>query len=130
VKVIVYVEGPSDEVAMRECLKPLLEEKSAQGIAIDFAESPRGNKKKTLLTKVPKLAVNILLNEPEALVVVVPDLYPDCVFSHRTFEELRAGIICNFEEALRDKGIDDKRFLNRFRVFCFKGRSRSSRAGS
>jgi hypothetical protein len=75
-KVVVYVEGPSDKAAMNSLLAPLLETKKNQGVAIDFFESPTGDKKKTLLTKVPKRAANILFNNPHAVVVIMPDLYP------------------------------------------------------
>lgn len=120
-RVIVYVEGASDEDAMQECLKPLLEQKDGEGIAITFKESPPGDKKKTLLTKVPRLAVNILRNNAEAMVVVIPDLYPPHrAFRHETAEELQAGIVENFRLALQDKGIDDQRIMDRFKVFCFK----------
>lgn len=120
-RVIVYVEGASDKDAMRACLRPLIEDKATEGIAITFAESPRGNKKNTLLQMVPLTAVNILLNEPEAVVVAVPDLYPpNRVFEHDTPDALRAGMLRQFEQCLREKGVDDQRLRQRFKVFCFK----------
>jgi Domain of unknown function (DUF4276) len=92
------------------------------GIDIAFFETPQGDRKESVLRKVPVRAVNILLNETDSIVVALPDLYPkNKGFPHETFEELEKGIIKNFEDALRRKGVsDDKRLLARFRVFCFK----------
>ncbi|NOG66452.1 MAG: hypothetical protein HND46_23830 [Chloroflexi bacterium] len=45
IEVKIYVEGPSDEAAMRALLQPLIERKQAEGISIDFFEAPPGHKK-------------------------------------------------------------------------------------
>lgn len=121
-KVIVYVEGPSDKAAMYALLDPLIEEKLRQGVRIDFFEAPPGDRKASVLTKVPLKAVAILTNNPAAIVVAMPDLYPrDRVFPHETFAELSAGILRTFEGALQTRGIrGDTRLRSRFRVFCFK----------
>lgn len=121
-KVIVYVEGPSDKAAMYALLDSLLEQKRQEGISIEFFESPAGDRKAAVLTKVPRKAVNIILNDPDSLVVAMPDLYPrNKVFPHETFEELVTGILKNFIDALRSKGFeDDVRPKDRFKVFCFK----------
>lgn len=121
-EILVYVEGPSDKIAMRESLVPLIKEKEAQGIAIDFIEAGKGDRKKFLLTKVPEIAVKILLNKPQSSVVALPDLYPrHKAFPHETAAELYAGIRRNFEKALRDKiGNVEARYTERFHVFCFK----------
>lgn len=121
-KIIVFVEGPSDKQAMEVLLRPLLEEKREAGIRIGFFESPTGDKKKTLLNKVPIKAVNILGNEPDSMVVAMPDLYPrNKGFPHETVEELVDGMHANFREALEKKGLEpDERIRSRFQVFCFK----------
>lgn len=121
-RVVVYVEGPSDKTAMLALLAPLLEQKRKEGIAIDFFESPTGDKKASVLTKVPAKAVNIILNDLQAIVVAMPDLYPkDKVFPHETVDELVKGVSQNFDDALRSKGRRaDARLKERFRVFCFK----------
>jgi len=122
VKVMVYVEGPSDKAAMYALLAPLLERKRQEGVTIGFFESPEGDKKASVLMKVPKKAVNILLNDPDSIVIAMPDLYPkDRGFPHTTVDELVKGIIKNFEEALRSKTARrNGRLKERFRVFCFK----------
>ena len=121
-KVIVYVEGSSDKAAMRVLLAPLIEEKRLKGVLIEFFEAPPGDRKESLLTRVPKRAVNIILHDPNAIVVVMPDLYPrNKAFKHETVEELVNGINKNFAFALRDKGVNkDNRYNHRFKVFCFK----------
>lgn len=121
-KVIVYVEGPSDRAAMLALLAPLVEEKRQEGTSIDFFESPAGDKKMSVLTKVPKRAAAIVCNDPSAVVVAIPDLYPkNTAFPHETFEELSAGILKAFEDALQSRGRGgDVRLKARFKVFCFK----------
>ncbi|MCI0695643.1 DUF4276 family protein [candidate division KSB1 bacterium] len=121
-RVIIYVEGPSDKAAMNALLRPLIEQKHQEGVTIDFFESPAGDKKASVLTKVPQKAVNIILNDPHAVVVAMPDLYPkDKVFKHETVVELTNGILKNFEEALAAKKTKSRAGIrDRFKVFCFK----------
>jgi len=120
-RVIVYVEGVSDKLGLEALLKPLLAEKNRQGVRIGFFEAPKGDKKKSVLVKVPKKAVNILLNDPAAHVVALPDLYPpDKGFPHRTVSELQEGIGINFKEALQRKAPDaSPRLSERFHIHCF-----------
>lgn len=120
-RVLVYVEGPSDKASMQALLGPIIDQKKQKGIAINFFDAPAGDKKESVLTKVPKKAVNIVLNDPHCIVVAMPDLYPrNKAFPHETFEELKTGILRNFESALKDKNINDARLSERFKVFCFK----------
>ncbi|MCI0519412.1 MAG: DUF4276 family protein [Chloroflexi bacterium] len=121
-RVIVYVEGPSDKLAMQALLSPLLERSLQAGVRIEFFDSFKGDRKIALATKAPVKAVDILQSYPEALVVVMPDLYPrNKGFAHETFEQLAAGIRRNFDAAVATKGLADHPALaDRFRVFCFK----------
>ena len=118
----VYVEGPSDVAAITELLRPLFEAKNRQGIAIRFFEAPRGDKKASVIRKVPLKAVSILRNEPEAMVIAMPDLYPlNKEVPHTTPDELFAAIHTEFDKALADNKLNgDKRYKARFKVFCFK----------
>jgi hypothetical protein len=59
-KVIIYVEGVSDKLAMTELLAPVIEEKLEQGIQITFFEATSGDRKESLLLKAPRRAVNVL----------------------------------------------------------------------
>jgi hypothetical protein len=121
-KVIVYVEGASDKLGMEALLRPLLQEKRQAGVEIGFFETPNGDRKFAVLTKVPIRAANILLNDPYAVVVALPDLYPrNKGFPHETVNELVEGVTENFRNALRKKGVGNPAELeSRFRVFCFK----------
>ncbi|MEQ8975745.1 MAG: DUF4276 family protein [Coleofasciculus sp. C1-SOL-03] len=126
-RVIIYVEGASDKAALEVLLTPLIAAKSQQGIGIEFfpvkgSDNARGgDAKKDLLTKVPIKAVNILKNDPSAIVIALPDLYPkNKGFPHETVPELERGIMNQFAQGLRNKGIDDERIKERFRVFCLK----------
>jgi hypothetical protein len=118
----VYVEGASDRVAMTELLRPLIAHKAQQGIDIQFFEAPRGDKKASVIRKVPQRAAIILANDPDALVVAMPDLYPlNKEVPHTTPEELFGAIQTEFVRALKQRGLaDDERYLTRFKTFCFK----------
>jgi hypothetical protein len=119
-KVIIYVEGKSDRLGMETLLRPLVEEKRQQGVDIQFYETPNGDRKIAVLTKVPIKAINILRNAPDSVVVALPDLYPrNKGFPHETVGELVEGVTENFRRAVRAKGADP-RLADRFRVFCFK----------
>jgi hypothetical protein len=92
-RVIIYLEGPSDKFALAALLEPLVQKKLQEGVAIDFFETPAGDRKVSLLTKVPIKAVNILLNDPSGVVVAMPDLYPkNKGFPHETYPELIQGL--------------------------------------
>ena len=126
-KVNIYVEGPSDKNAMEALLVNLIEKKSAEGVSINFFQikgkdnDKGGDAKKDLLLKAPRKAVNILCNNPNSIVILLPDLYPkNKEFPHETFQQLEAGIMKNFSQVLREKRIQDERLKERFKVFCFK----------
>lgn len=126
-KVEIYVEGTSDKYALEALLSHLIDEKLQQGIRIEFfpvkgSNNDRGgNAKKDLLTKIPIKAVNIIRNNPSAIVVIMPDLYPKNIgFDHQTIQELENGILENFNQVLQSKQINDNRLRERLRVFCFK----------
>jgi hypothetical protein len=107
---------------MEALLRPLIERKRQEGVAVEFFETPEGDRKVSVLTKVPQKAVSILANDPGTIVVALPDLYPgNKAFPHQTVTELIAGIRRNFETALQARGLaDDARIQERFKVFCFK----------
>jgi hypothetical protein len=128
-RVVIYVEGPSDRSSMEDLLRPLIEQKLQQGVEIRFIhlginQQPKykGDGKDALLKKLPDKAANAILGNPDLIAVAMPDLYPpDKVFPHRTWKELEKGILNRFEEALKEKrGGDDIRIKERFKVFCFK----------
>ncbi|MBM3790820.1 MAG: DUF4276 family protein [Acidobacteria bacterium] len=121
-RVLVYVEGPSDKYAMINLLAPLIDRQRRDGVDVLFFEAPPGDRKASLLTKVPHKAVNILANDRQAIVAVLPDLYPkNKAYKHETFDELARGLFDRFDSILLGKHIkngDDLR--RRFKVHCFK----------
>jgi len=126
-KVNIYVEGPSDKNAMEALLVNLIDQKSEEGVSIEFFPIKGGNNdrggdaKKELLLNAPIKAVNILYNNPNSMAIILPDLYPkNKGFPHETFQQLKAGIMENFSQALQRKGIQDERLEARLKVFCFK----------
>jgi hypothetical protein len=120
-EVLVYVEGRSDMEAMNQLLKPLLERKTAEGVAIRFLEPATGDRKKQLLLAIPERAANILRNRPQTHIVVMPDVYPkNKGFAHESFAEMKAGVLANFRRKLKAAELDDQRLLGRFHIFAFK----------
>lgn len=122
-EVIVYVEGPSDKYAMEKLLAPVMDIKMQQGVNIKFCVAPKGQNKESLLINVPIVAFNILSNDKEAYVVVVPDLQPcNLIFKHNNIQEMEGGIKERFRNKMIEKmnGDEDKRISKRFKVFCFK----------
>lgn len=126
-RVIIYVEGSSDKNAMETLLVKLINKKSEQCVSIEFFPIKGGNNdrggdaKKELMLNAPIKAVNIICNNPNSIAIILPDLYPkNKGFPHETFQQLEAGIMKNFSQALQKKGIQDERLKERFKVFCFK----------
>lgn len=116
-EVFVYVEGPSDQLGMRELFAGVIELAGQKGMKVDFYPL---NGKEPLLNKGPIRAINILRNKPDSYVFLVPDLYPrNKPFPHTTFAELKGALLRKFNEELQRKECDD-RLANRFFVHCFK----------
>ncbi|MBN2315129.1 MAG: DUF4276 family protein [Sedimentisphaerales bacterium] len=116
-EVFVYVEGPSDQLGMRELFAHVIELANKKGKAIDFYPL---NGKEPLLNKGPIRAINILRNKPNSYVFLVQDLYPkNKPFPHSTYTELKDHVEKRFNEELRRKGCDN-RLADRFFVHCFK----------
>ena len=117
-KVIVYVEGRSDRLAMEALLADLLMRLQTKGVVIEFVPTEG---KKRLMLQTPAKAVNILRNIPYGVVIALPDLYPpNVVFDHTTSDELAQALRQAFEREMVRKRLDDVRLCERFHVFCFK----------
>jgi hypothetical protein len=65
-KVYVYVEGPSDQLVMEALLYKLIEQKKQEAIEIIFFDV---DSKEALLKKIPRRAVDIMVNEPNSVVI-------------------------------------------------------------
>ena len=117
-KIVVYVEGPSDRLAMQELLDNLLERLLAKGVTVDFIPT---DGKKRLMLQTPTKAVNILRNTPESVVIAMPDLYPpNQGLSHTTFDELKQALQQEFTKVLARKQLTEMELKERFYIFCFK----------
>ena len=120
-RVVVYVEGPSDKLALDELLDRLIKGKALNGIAIKTFSTPNGHNKHSVIAKAPRKALHILKNSPDAYVIAMPDLYPkDVVFEHTSAEELINGIEAEFDKVLVEEGIQNPDYRDHFKVFCFK----------
>jgi len=98
-EVFVYVEGPSDQLGMRELLANIIEVAAGKGNKVDFY--PLGGKE-PLLNKGPKKAINILRNKPNSWVFLVPDLYPrNMPFTHSSYKELKDELDKRFESEIK-----------------------------
>ena len=116
-EVFVYVEGPSDQLGMRQLFADVMEIAKQKGRTVDFYPL---NGKEPLLNKGPIKAINILRNRPNSYVFLVPDLYPpNKPFPHINFEELKDHLKIRFDEELKRKRCDN-RLADRFFVHCFK----------
>jgi len=116
-EVFVYVEGPSDQLGMRELLADVMERAAGNGNKVAFYPL---NGKEPLLNKGPKKAINILRNRPNSYVFLVPDLYPhNKPFPHSTYNELKDKLERRFRDDIQRKNCD-ARLAERFFVHCFK----------
>lgn len=72
-KVIVYVEGPSDHKALQALLEPVIGPARSRGVGISF--SAQGGKA-PILNDVPRKAADHLHQHTNDWVFALPDLYP------------------------------------------------------
>jgi len=71
-RVITYVEGRSDKQALEALLRPLIEQKAHEGVAIQFYEAPPGDKKVSVLRTVPRRPHDDCRAVPAMLPAVCP----------------------------------------------------------
>jgi len=121
VKVIVYVEGPSDKAALEALLKPIIDEGRRNGRGISF--SPQGGKA-PILNDVPRKAAEHLKQNPEDWVFALPDLYPMAYYdggphAHRSFAELSKVLLESFEKQAGKRDLSPE-VRAHFRVHCLK----------
>ena len=121
-EILIYFEGPSDVAVMEKLFGSLLTEKAAAGVTIKFLAVNSGDRKQTLVTEIPVKAARILPRMHRTTVAIVPDLYPpNKGFRHSTYHEMRQGAQDLFvTECERIESGSSGRFLERFKVFCFK----------
>lgn len=121
-KVIVYVEGPSDQKALQALLnKPIIEPARTRGVGIAF--SPLGGKA-PILNDVPRKAAEILKQNPADWVIALPDLYPMASYDnsphpHRSYAELVKLLRDRFLSRADKVGVPESA-RSHFRVHCLK----------
>lgn len=121
-KVIVYVEGESDKLAMGTVFREIVAEKEKLGREITFVGlTPKRNNKAFLVKRIPIRAADAIAADSDMTIVAVPDLYPfDCGIDHTTADELIDSMKARFIEAVRTKPGYAPDMEQRFHVFCFK----------
>ncbi len=120
-RVIVYVEGPSDKTALEVLLKPIIETGRGHGVGISFLQL-RG--KDPILKDVPRMAARHLRQNPDDWVFAVPDLYPmeaeeKSLHRHRSFTELAALLQKRFAAHAQELAVPEPA-RGHFRAHCFK----------
>lgn len=119
-KVLIYVEGPSDRMGMEKLFRGLIEEGKQRGVGIQFFAV---GGKDSILKDVPGKAALHLRSNPEDWVVAVPDLHPmqaqGSNHPHASADELRRLLEQRFEQAAARDGVQQLA-RSHFRAFCFQ----------
>jgi hypothetical protein len=116
VKVIVYVEGPSDKDALQALLEPIIDAASRRKIGINFLPQ---HGKAPILREVPRKAARHLHMNREDWVFALPDLYPMAYYGHRSFTEMSQSLQDRFREHANEIQLVAA-VRSRFRVHCLK----------
>jgi hypothetical protein len=121
VKVLVYVEGPSDRDALTKLLRPVIDAGRANGVGVNFL--PQGSKD-ALLDEVPRKAADYLAEKPDDWVFVLPDLYPMARYrgtknQHESFAEFEKLVRARFDSRAAKVNVSQAAQA-RFRVHCLK----------
>jgi hypothetical protein len=121
VNVLVYVEGPSDKIALRALLLPIIEAGALRRVGIQFIAT---GGKDLLLNSVARKAADHLSENPADWVFALPDLYPMAHYrgttnQHHSLDDLRRVLYSNFKE-FADKLKLSVGVRSHFRVHCLK----------
>lgn len=92
-KVLVYVEGPSDRTALEKLLRSLIDQGKRNHVGINFI--PLGNKEK-VLNDSPRKAAAHLADAPQDWVFALPDFHP--MEAHGSLAGLRRLLMDRFTE--------------------------------
>jgi len=121
VKVLIYVEGPSDRAALEALLRPIMDAGRSQRVGISFLPL-RG--KDAVLRDAPRKAAGYLHDSPNDWVFALPDLYPmarydGSVDQHRSHGELAQLLHRRFEAEASALRLPEP-VRRRFRAHCLK----------
>lgn len=118
-RVLVYVEGPSDRLGMQALFRGVIEQGRQRGIGIQFFDE---GGKAGILKNVPAKAALYLRSNPGDWVVAVPDLHPVQAHgdtAHGSAAELRSLLNQRFERTAARHGVPAPAWSH-FRAFCFQ----------
>jgi hypothetical protein len=120
-KVLIYVEGPSDKAALSALLRPIIEQ--GKGSRVSFSFHPMRGKSE-ILKELGLKAANHLKSNPDDYVFAVPDLYPMLDYdqtdaAHRSFEQLKAYLTTQFLKEANRFGLPEV-VRSHYRIHCFK----------
>jgi hypothetical protein len=120
-RVLVYVEGPSDRVALEALLRPLIQIGRSRGVGVTFHEL---GGKAPVLDHGPRKAAAHLHENAADWVFAVPDLYPMASYqgsrnAHGDFAGLATLMRERFEARADKLGLATES-RRHFRVHCFK----------
>lgn len=120
-KVLVYVEGPSDRVALEALLDPLISRGTGQDVGIRFIGL---GGKAELLSSVARKAADHLQEHPDDWVFALPDLYPMAAFNgtpnhHQSFHDLHQLLSNRFQQRANQLDLAAAAH-RRFRIHCLK----------
>ena len=120
-KVLVYVEGPSDRSSLQALLRPVISQGAGNGVGISFIPLLS---KAAVLDDSARKAADHLLDNPHDWVFALPDLYPMSAFqgsrnAHNSFLEMRDLLLGRFNSRADHIGLPQER-RTAFRVHCLK----------
>ncbi|MBK8937973.1 MAG: DUF4276 family protein [Polyangiaceae bacterium] len=119
-KILVYVEGRADAIALESLLKPVTEVARRNRRSIRFLGL---TSKAEVLTQAPRKAASELRGAADAWVFALPDLYPSAGFNdalaHRTRDDLLEVLVRSFRRRCSELGVPAER-RDRFRAHCLK----------
>ncbi|MDA8424493.1 MAG: DUF4276 family protein [Treponema sp.] len=120
-RVLVYVEGPSDRAALEALLEPVISAGRERRVGLRFLVL---NDKASILKDSGRKAADHLSDNPGDWVFALPDLYPMSVYDgtpeqHRSFAELDELLRSRFRARAARVGVPEAA-RNHFRVHCLK----------
>lgn len=120
-KVLVYVEGPSDRDGLAALLRTVIEAGRQNGVGISFHPQ---HSKDALLDDVPRKAADHLAERPGDWVIAMPDLYPMSRYAgtrnaHASFADLDRLLRDRFDSRATKLALPDD-VRGRFRAHCLK----------
>jgi hypothetical protein len=121
VKVLIYVEGPSDRASLEALLEPIISAGQQRRVGLRFLVL---NDKASILKDSGRKAAGHLAEHPDDWVFALPDLYPMSVYNgtpeqHRSFAELDCLLKSRFNARARSVGVSETA-KGHFRVHCLK----------